>query len=158
MTPLLGVLVGAACTLLVIVFTVAVVVQRRNRSKRQRQMNNQSGEQQQTTVLNGANQPLLPLAHSLPGTDPNPGFGANTTGNVINGSNGGHVNEGRHQRAVLLNKTANGVNGQATHFNKLINSSRTKVDGNHQQDPDIILREIGRLTSWDDIEHQSKHG
>lgn len=156
MTPLLGVLVGAAVTLLVIVFTVAVVVHRRNRSKRQRQMNNQIGEQQQTTALNGANQPLLPLPHALPGTDPNAGFGVDDTGNAINGSNGGHTNfgEGRHQRAVLLNKTGNSVNGQPTHFNKLINSAHLKGAANHQlhqQDPDIILREIGRLTSWGDI-------
>lgn len=147
MTPLLGVLVGAAVTLLVIVFTVAVVVHRRNRSKRQRQMNNQIGEQQQTTALNGANQPLLPLPHALPGTDPNAGFGVDDTGNAINGSNGGHTNfgEGRHQRAVLLNKTGNSVNGQPTHFNKLINSAHLKGAANHQlhqQDPDIILREI----------------
>lgn len=174
MTPLLGVLVGAAVTLLVIVMTVAVVVHRRNRIKRQRQINNQSGEsqQQQTTALNGPNQPLLPLPHALPGTDPphNPGFGGSnsTTGNPsISSSNGGHphhpknLDEGHHhQRAVLLNKTGNcngsGVNGQPAHLTKLINSHSSshhpKGGGNngnqyphpHQQDPDIILREMGR--------------
>ncbi|XP_046638968.1 uncharacterized protein LOC124320237 isoform X2 [Daphnia pulicaria] len=176
MTPLLGVLVGAAVTLLVIVMTVAVVVHRRNRIKRQRQINNQSGEsqqnQQQTTALNGPNQPLLPLPHALPGTDPphNPGFGGSnsTTGNPsISSSNGGHphhpknLDEGHHhQRAVLLNKTGNcngsGVNGQPAHLTKLINSHSSshhpKGGGNngnqyphhhqHQQDPDIILREM----------------
>jgi hypothetical protein len=164
MTPLLGVLVGAAVTLLVIVMTVAVVVHRRNRIKRQRQINNQSAEsqqsQQQTTALNGPNQPLLPLPHALPGADPhNPGFGGggNTTGNPAISSNGGHPNldEGQHQRAVLLNKTGScngsGVNGQSAHFIKLINSHSSHPKGGsngnqyhqHQQDPDIILREMG---------------
>ncbi|EFX86745.1 hypothetical protein DAPPUDRAFT_312877 [Daphnia pulex] len=165
--------------------TVAVVVHRRNRIKRQRQINNQSAEsqqqqnqqQQQTTALNGPNQPLLPLPHALPGADPtphNPGFGGSnsTTGNPsISSSNGGHphhpknLDEGHHQRAVLLNKTGNcngsGVNGQPAHLTKLINSHSSshhpKGGGNngnpyphhhhhqqqHQQDPDIILREMG---------------
>ena len=169
MTPLLGVLVGAAVTLLLIVMTVAVVVQRRNRIKRQRQIiNNQSGEsqQQQTTALNGPNQPLLPLPHALPGADPHhPAFGGggnSSTGNaVISSSNGGHpkLDGGQHQRAVLLNKTGkcngSGVNGQSSsHLNKLSHSSTPKgvtvMNGQyhqHQQDPDIILREMGKKTS-----------
>lgn len=156
MTPLLGVLVGTAATLLVIVMAVAIVVYRRNRLKRQRQLYNQSAEQQQQTTSgagssgrhqNGPNQPLLPVSHTLPNNNPS----ATGAGSSVNGP----VDCEGHHRAVFLNKstattTANGHH--ATHFGKL--NSPPKSGGihghypppqqqQHQQDPDIILRDMG---------------
>ncbi len=65
MTPLLGVLVGTAGTLLAIVLAVAIVVHRRNKLKRQRQSTQQQQQSQRpqepppSAGQGGAQQPLL---------------------------------------------------------------------------------------------------
>ena len=149
MTPLLGVLVGAAATLLLIVLTVAIVVHRRNHLKRrqQRQLNNQSAEQRapNQSGSNGPNQPLLPLPHALPNSNPT------GTGNAI--CNGGGTDSEGHHRAVLLNKNSASNGHHPTHFNKLNSPSKSATSSStsqqyHQQEPDIILRDMGKVLEW----------
>lgn len=130
MTPLLGVLVGTASTLLAIVLAVALVVHRRNRLKRRRQ----ELQHQQQPRPTGANehpssagsgtaaahgQPLLPFTSS----NDRPAQSA----------------EEQERRTLVVNK-----NGHAhTYGAKVMNSPSI----NSGKDPDIILRDMGQSSS-----------
>ena len=127
MTPLLGVLIGAAATLLSIVVAVAIVVNRRNNRKRQRtQQENESGDPPTNTQTNGnsPNQQQGQQAHQIP------------AGNG-NASMNGSVN-GQHRSS----SNKNVENGSLTqHYSKQSNPSEQHL----HKDPDIILRDMGIL-------------
>lgn len=134
MTPLLGVLVGTAATLLAIVLTVAIVVHRRNRIKRQQ-------HRRQCTGNGGP--PIDPAAHVSGGTQAllqqPPSATNRPTGEA--GNNGADV----HRRTVLLDKTMNGNGYDHIHkFNSLTRPSAT-IGGHATKDPDIILRDMGEF-------------
>lgn len=135
MTPLLGVLIGAAATLLSIVAAVAIVVHRRNNLKRRRRGQEETGAHpagnQASNGVSAANQQgqqtVLPNAHTT------------STGNGNSSANGAGLAADGQLRSAPSKDLGNGYLAQ--HFAKLNSTGDQHV----HKDPDIILRDMGIL-------------
>jgi hypothetical protein len=143
MTPLLGVLVGAAATLLLIVLVVAIVVHQRQKKKRQRQLQSDSG----TTVPPS----VRPASPSHPAPNAPDGHSIVSTGTLRRADH--HQRDtGPHsavdgQSTLVREVKANG-NGRLPagstpqHYSPQRSCSSSPTV--YHKDPDIILRDMGK--------------